>query len=170
MMTKEVLLETASKIATPGRGILAADESFPTIKKRFATINLDSTEENRRAYRNLLFTTPDINQYLNGVILFDETFFQKSDTGKTFPELLASKGVLPGIKVDEGLITLALTDDEKTTQGLDGLEERLQKYRKTGAKFAKWRCVYTIASDKPSLVLIHANAELLARYAALCQA
>ena len=169
-MSKEVLLETVKKIATPGLGILAADESFPTIKKRFAAIKLESTPENHRRYRNLLFTTPNLNQYLCGVILFDETFFQKSNTGVLFPEVLSQQGILPGIKVDQGLITLAQTDAEKTTQGLDGLEERLDKYRAGGAKFAKWRCVYNIASRQPSRAAIHANAELLARYAAICQA
>ncbi len=169
-MSKAVLLETVKKIATPGLGILAADESSPTIKKRFVAINLTSTPENHRRYRQLLFTTPNLNQYLSGVILFDETFFQQSDQGILFPELLSSQGILPGIKVDLGLITLAQTDAEKTTQGLDGLEERLEKYRLAGAKFAKWRCVYNIGPNKPSRTAIHANAELLARYAAICQA
>ncbi len=168
-MNENSLRETVAKIAVPGRGILAADESGATIKKRFDDIKLESTEENRRAYRDLLFTTPHLRQYLSGVILFEETLHQKTNDGMPFPAYLASQGVLAGIKVDEGLIPLALANNEETTQGLDSLAHRLTDYKKTGVKFAKWRCVYHIGVNKPSITIVHTNAELLARYAAICQ-
>jgi len=164
------LIKTVEKLAHRGRGILAADESLATIKKRFDTIHLESTEETHRTYRDLLFTIPNINHYISGIILFEETLYQKTNNGILFPDYLNTQGIIPGIKVDKGLIDLALSDAEKTTQGLDGLAERLAEYKHLGAKFAKWRCVYNISDSKPSIMALCANAELLARYAAICQA
>src|SRR3990167_2240981 len=169
MTIKAELIKTVQKIAEKGKGILAADESSSTIKKRFDSINLASTEENRRAYRDLLLTTPGIGNYISGVIFYEETLYQKTADGTLFTKYLESQGVVPGIKVDLGLIDLALTDKEKTTQGLDGLPERLAEYKAAGARFAKWRCVYNISDVKPSAAAVRANAELLARYAAICQ-
>jgi fructose-bisphosphate aldolase, class I len=163
------LHETARALVAEGKGILAADESDGTIKKRFDTIGVESTEENRRAYRNLLFTTPGVEEYISGVILFDETIRQKADGGTPFPELLASKGVLPGIKVDKGAKPLALAEGETVTEGLDGLRQRLEEYRELGARFAKWRATYSISDTLPSEYCIWTNAHALARYAALCQ-
>ena len=140
-----------------------------TIAKRFAEINLESTEENRRAYRELLFTTPNLNAFISGIILYDETIKQSSKTGKLFPDLLHELGITPGIKVDKGLIALAGTDNENITEGLDGLAERLLDYKKRGAQFAKWRAAFTITDQNPSPFAISANAEVLARYAAICQ-
>tara|TARA_A100001015_G_C14972335_1_gene705701 strand:+ start:523 stop:1539 length:1017 start_codon:yes stop_codon:yes gene_type:complete len=165
----QFLATTAQQMSVPGKGILAADESTQTITKRFNTINVESTEEHRRRYRELLFTTPGINEFLHGVILYEETLYQKTSDGTPFPEYLAQLGILPGIKVDKGLIDLALADNEKITQGLDGLAERLASYRDVGARFAKWRAIYTITDSKPSKQAIAANAEVLARYAAICQ-
>src|ERR1700752_1126539 len=139
------------------------------IKKRFDTIGVESTEENRRAYRNLLFTTPGAEEFISGVILYDETIRQSADDGTPFPELLASKGIIPGIKVDEGAKPLALAEGETVTEGLDGLRERLEEYRGLGARFAKWRGVYSISDTNPSHYAIWTNAHALARYAALCQ-
>ena len=170
MTMRAELIKTVQKIAERGKGILAADESSSTIKKRFDSIHLESTEENRRAYRDLLFTTPGIGDYVSGVIFYEETLYQKTADGVPFPKYLASQGVITGIKVDQGLIDLALTDGEKTTQGLDGLPERLAEYKTAGAKFTKWRAVYNISNVKPSVAAVRANAELLARYAAICQA
>jgi len=164
------LQKTIDSFLIPGKGILAADESTNTIGKRFDSINVESTEENRRAYRELLFTTPDIEKYISGVILFEETLGQSTADNVPFPELLAKKGIIPGIKVDKGLIPLVNSNDEKTTQGLDGLNERLIGYRKQGARFAKWRVVFDISDENPSCLAIKTNAESLARYAALCQA
>ncbi len=168
-MNKAELLDTVQKIAAKGKGILAADESTNTIKKRFDSINLESTEDNRRAYRELLFTTDSIGEYISGAILFEETLFQKASDGTPFAKMLADQGVIPGIKVDKGLIPLVLSNDEKTTQGLDGMPERLEEYKQAGAKFAKFRCTYDITDTKPSMQAIHTNAEVLARYAAICQ-
>lgn len=168
-MNETLLRETAAQLAIPGRGILAADESTATIKKRFDSIKLESTEENQRAYRDLLFTTPHLGQYLSGVILFEETLYQKTSDGIPFPAYLTSQGVIPGIKVDQGLIPLVLANGEETTQGLDSLVYRLADYKKTAVKFAKWRCVYHIGANKPSEMIVHTNAESLARYAAICQ-
>lgn len=164
------LEDVARSIVAPGKGILAADESAPTIKKRFDSIGVESTEENRRAYRNMLFTTAGVEKYVSGVILFDETIRQNADDGTPFPQLLASKGVLPGIKVDAGAKALAAAPNEKITEGLDGLRERLIEYRKLGAAFAKWRAVIDIdvAAGIPSDYALATNAEALARYAALC--
>ena len=163
------LESVARQLVADGKGILAADESAPTIKKRFDTIAVESTEENRRAYRNLLFTTPNAEKYISGVILFEETLRQKSLDGVAFPQLLSGKGILPGIKVDKGAKSLAGFSGEKITEGLDGLRERLASCRDIGATFAKWRAVIIIGKDIPSQFCIDANAHALARYAALCQ-
>ncbi|HKS78803.1 MAG TPA: class I fructose-bisphosphate aldolase, partial [Gaiellaceae bacterium] len=168
-MSNTELHETAAALVAEGKGILAADESSGTIKKRFDSIGVESTEENRRAYRNLLFTTPGAEEYISGVILFDETIRQSADDGTPFPELLAAKGVIPGIKVDQGAKPLAHADGETVTEGLDGLRERLEEYRGLGARFAKWRATYSISDTLPSEYCIWTNAHALARYAALCQ-
>lgn len=169
-MNEQILNATAKAMVAPGRGILAADESTGTIKKRFDKIGVENIEANRQAYRDMLFTTPGFEQHTSGVILFEETLFQKSLAGVPFPELLASKGVIPGIKVDKGAQPLAGGGLEETiTEGLDGLRERLQKYKAAGARFAKWRAVITINEEAPSDYAIHVNAHALARYAALCQ-
>jgi fructose-bisphosphate aldolase class I len=168
-MNLEQLEQTARALVADGKGILAADESTRTIKKRFESIGLESTEENRRAYRELFFTTEGVEDYISGVILYDETIRQSSADGTPFPQLLDSKGVIPGIKVDLGAKPLALTDGETITEGLDGLRERLEDYRGLGARFAKWRATYSIAAEKPSEYCVWTNAHALARYAALCQ-
>jgi len=160
---------TARALVAEGKGILAADESDGTIKKRFDSIDVESTEDNRRAYRELLFTPDGIEEFISGVILFDETIRQSSSDGTPFPKLLESKGIIPGIKVDKGAKPLALTSDETITEGLDGLRARLEEYRGLGARFAKWRATYSIASDRPSEYCVWTNAHALARYAALCQ-
>ena len=162
------LEETARAMVAPGRGILAADESTPTCKKRFDSIGAESTEESRRAYREMLFTTGGVEEYISGVILFDETIRQNAADGTPFPKLLASKGILPGIKVDTGAKNLAGSPGEKVTEGLDGLRERLAEYRNLGARFTKWRAVITIGDGIPRDACIEANAHALARYAALC--
>lgn len=159
---------TAKLMVAPGKGILAADESTRSIEKRFASINLPSTIENRQAYRELLLTTAGMGEYISGVILFDETFRQTTKDGKLFTEVLAEHGVLPGIKVDTGTVNLP-GSEEKTTEGLDQLRERLAEYAKLGARFAKWRATYDITADKPSERAIHVNNERLALYAVLCQ-
>ena len=163
------LHETALQLVADNRGILAADESSGTIAKRFDTIGLESTEESRRAYRDMLFTTPGAEDHISGVILFDETIRQSSADGTPFPALLESKGVIPGIKVDKGAKPLALAEGETITEGLDGLRDRLSEYRELGAKFAKWRATYSISQDLPSEYCVWTNAHALARYAALCQ-
>jgi fructose-bisphosphate aldolase class I len=163
------LHETAKELVADNRGILAADESSGTIEKRFDSIGLESTEENRRAYRDMLFTTPELEQSVSGVILFDETIRQSSADGTPFPELLARKGIIPGIKVDTGAKALAGAPGEKITEGLDGLRERLEEYRGLGARFAKWRAVITIGDGIPTSYCISTNAHALGRYAALCQ-
>lgn len=168
-MEKVALESNAAAMVAPGKGILAADESSGTIKKRFDKIRLESTPESRRAYRDLLFTAPGAEKYISGVILFDETLRQKSSDGRPFPELLASRGILPGIKVDAGAKPLAGFPGETITEGLDGLRERLAEYSGLGARFAKWRAVIDIGAGIPTRFAIEANAEALARYAALCQ-
>jgi len=168
-MDKALLSKTAAAMVSRGRGVLAADESAGTCEKRFNTINTACTEENRRAYRGLLFSTPNVEKHVSGVILFDETLRQKTDDGMPFPDYLAKKGILPGIKVDKGAMDLALCPGEKVTEGLDGLRPRLDEYFKLGARFAKWRAVITIGEAMPSHACIQANAHALARYAALCQ-
>ncbi len=168
-MARNELHETASALVAAGRGILAADESDGTIKRRFDSIGLESTEEHRRAYREMLFTTPGAEEYISGVILFDETIRQSAADGTPFPGLLASKGIIPGIKVDRGAKMLALGEGETVTEGLDGLRARLEEYRELGARFAKWRATYSITDELPSDYCIWTNAHALARYAALCQ-
>ena len=168
-MGRHDLAGVAHAMAAPGKGILAADESFGTIEKRFKSISLPSTEDNRRAYRELLFTTPGIGDFIGGVILFDETLRQKASNGMPFPELLKKAGSIPGIKVDAGAKALAGFPGEKITEGLDGLRERLAEYVQLGAQFTKWRAVITIGDGMPSRACVEANAEALARYAALTQ-
>jgi fructose-bisphosphate aldolase class I len=168
-MNTSQLITVANALVEPGKGLLAADESGPTIAKRFSEIGVESTEENRLAYRRLLFTTPDIERYLSGIILFDETIRQSATDGTPLPQLLSDKGVIPGIKVDRGAKPLAGFGDEKVTEGLDGLRERLAEYYELGARFAKWRAVITIGEGMPTTGCMEANAHALARYAALCQ-
>jgi fructose-bisphosphate aldolase, class I len=168
-MNTSELGATARGLVAKGKGILAADESTSTIKKRFDSIKLESTEENRRAYREMLFTAPGVQEYISGVILYDETLRQKTKEGVPFPTYLAQHGMLPGIKVDLGAKPLAAFPGETITEGLDGLRERLAEYYKLGAKFAKWRAVIDIGSGIPTRYAIDANAEALARYATLCQ-
>ncbi len=168
-MNLKTLHDTALGMVAKGRGILAADESTATIGKRFDAIMVENTEENRRAYRDMMFTAPGMEQYTSGVIFYEETLFQKSADGTPFPRLLAKKGVIPGIKVDKGAKELANAAGETITEGLDGLRERLAKYKEAGARFAKWRAVITIGQGLPSDYCIQANAHALARYAALCQ-
>jgi fructose-bisphosphate aldolase class I len=168
-MDLQQLEKTARELVAEGKGILAADESDGTIKKRFDSIGIESTEESRRAYRELLFTTEGAEEFISGVILFDETIRQSTADGTPFPKLLESKGIIPGIKVDKGAKPLALTDGETITEGLDGLRDRLEEYRGLGARFAKWRATYSIAEAKPSEYCVWTNAHALARYAALCQ-
>jgi fructose-bisphosphate aldolase, class I len=163
------LHETATAIVAEGKGILAADESDGTIKKRFDSIGVASTEDARRAYRELLFTTEGVEEFISGVILFDETIRQKASDGTPFPKLLESKGIIPGIKVDKGAKPLALAEDETVTEGLDGLRSRLEEYRELGARFTKWRAVITIGKAIPSEYCIWTNAHALARFAALSQ-
>ena len=169
-MSHESELEaTVAKIVEPGKGILAADESTPTITKRFTAVGIDSTEEMRRAYRTLLLTAPDADAYLSGVILFEETLGQKADDGRLLPKVLLDRGILPGIKVDKGTTPLPGAPGDLVTQGLDGLAERLAAYKQQGARFTKWREVYGIGERNPTPLGIAANAEVLARYAAICQ-
>ncbi len=168
-MPPRELESVARSLVGKGRGILAADESSPTIEKRFRSIDLPSTEGNRRAYRELLFTTPGASEFISGVILFDETIRQKAKDGTPFPEVLSQQGIIPGIKVDKGAKSLAGFPGEKVTEGLDGLRERLSEYRGMGARFAKWRAVIAIGEGIPTACCLEANAHALARYAALCQ-
>ena len=159
----------ARALVAPGKGILAADESHPTMAKRLAALGIPNTEESRRVYRQLLLTTPGLASSISGVILFDETIRQKADDGTPFPQLLARQGILPGIKVDRGTKPLAGASGELVTEGLDGLRERLAEYTALGARFAKWRAVITIGPGIPSSYCIEANAHALARYAVTCQ-
>jgi fructose-bisphosphate aldolase, class I len=168
-MAAHELEAIAGSIVTDHKGVLAADESTGTITKRFDSIGVESTEENRRAYRNLLFTTPGFEDYVGGVILYDETIRQAADDGTPFAELLASKGVVPGIKVDTGAQDLAGHPGETVTEGLDGLRARFAEYHALGARFSKWRAVITIGGEIPTDACIHVNAHALARYAALSQ-
>ncbi|HEX3290269.1 MAG TPA: class I fructose-bisphosphate aldolase [Gaiella sp.] len=168
-MAAKELKAIAESIVADHKGVLAADESTGTIKKRFDSIGVDSTEESRRAYRNLLFTTPGFEEYVGGVIMYDETLRQASDDGTPFGDLLASKGVVPGIKVDTGAQDLAGHPGEKVTEGLDGLRARFEEYHALGARFSKWRAVITIGDGIPTDACIHTNAHALARYAALSQ-
>ncbi len=168
-METDVLRGTAAQLVATGRGILAADESSGTIKKRFDSIGVESTEDNRRAYRDMLFTTPGLGEHISGVILFDETIRQSAIDGPPFAELLAASDIIPGIKVDTGAKPLALFPGETVTEGLDGLRERLSEYRELGARFAKWRATILIGEGIPTDFAILANAHAMARYAALCQ-
>jgi fructose-bisphosphate aldolase class I len=163
------LEETARALVAPGKGILAADESDGTIKKRFDSIGIESTEENRQAYRDMLFTTDGVEEYISGVILYDETIRQTGLDGTPFPKLLESRGIIPGIKVDKGAKPLAHAEGELITEGLDGLRERLNEYRELGARFTKWRAVISIGKNIPSEYCIWTNAHALARYGALSQ-
>jgi fructose-bisphosphate aldolase class I len=168
-MSSQSIEAIANGMVAEGKGILAIDESSPTIKKRFDSIGAECTEETRRAYRELLIGGDGINEFISGMILYDETIRQSASDGTPFPELLASRGIMPGIKVDGGAKDLAGHPGEKVTEGLDGLRERLAEYRKLGAPFAKWRAVITIGDGMPSRGCITANCHALARYAALCQ-
>jgi fructose-bisphosphate aldolase, class I len=170
-MDTALLSKTAAAMVAPGKGILAADESAGTCEKRFESVNVECTEENRRTYRGLLFTTPGVSQHISGVILHDETLRQSGNDGATFPAYLARNGMIPGIKVDKGVVNIPLmSGGEKVTEGLDGLDKRMAEYFKLGARFAKWRAVITIGEGIPSHTCIYANAHALARYAASCQA
>lgn len=168
-MTTE-LQATVDALVHKSKGILAADESGPTIAKRFKAIGVESTEDNRRAWRSLVLATPGLGQYVSGVILYEETLGQRADDGEPLPQLAARQGIVPGIKVDTGKIPLALAPGDEITQGLDGLAQRLESYKQQGARFAKWRAVYNVSDLLPSRAAIEANAEALARYAAICQA
>ena len=168
-MKTENLESIARALVAPGKGILAADESSGTIEKRLKSIGVPSTEENRRAYREVMFTTKGAGDFISGVILFDETIRQKTRDGRTFVEALEQQGIIPGIKVDKGAKAMANFPGEKITEGLDGLRARLAEYRQLGARFAKWRAVITIGEKIPTRTCIDANAEALARYASLCQ-
>jgi fructose-bisphosphate aldolase class I len=168
-MERRELDTTAQALVAPGKGILAADESSGTIAKRLASIEVESTEPHRRAYRELLFSTPEAGRFISGVILFDETIRQRADDGTPFPEVLGRQGIIPGIKVDKGTVPLPGFPGEKVTEGLDGLRGRLDEYVELGAKFTKWRAVITIGDGIPSEGCITANAELLARFAAASQ-
>lgn len=163
------LQSTIEALVQKGKGILAADESSPTIAKRFKAIGVESTEETRRVYRSLILATPGLGEFISGVILFEETLAQTADDGTPLPDMAAKLGIVPGIKVDKGKLPLANAAGDEITQGLDGLEQRLEGYKQQGARFAKWRDVYHISASTPSRLAIQANAEVLARYAAVCQ-
>jgi len=169
MNPSEELQSTVAKLLRPGRGILAADESLPTIAKRFQPLGIANTEENRRAYRSLLCTAGGVEEFISGVILFEETLSQRADDGTPLPELLERRGIVPGVKVDKGTAPLVNAPGDLITIGLDGLAERLKVYKTQGARFAKWREVYGITKYNPTPLGIEANAEALATYAAICQ-
>lgn len=170
MSLADTLRSTAQALVAPGKGILAADESLPTIGKRFAALDIPATEENRRAYRELLFSSPGLGDAIGGAILFEETLHQRTgDGGASLPEILLRQGIIPGIKVDRGVVPLANFPDEKITQGLDGLSGRLGEYRQLGARFTKWRAVIGIGDRRPTAACIAANAGVLARFAAMSQ-
>ncbi len=170
MKPEDELQATIAAVIEPGKGILAADESVPTITKRLKAVGIDSTEETRRAYRSLLITTPGAERFLSGVILFEETLGQSADDGTPLPQVLARRGIMPGIKVDKGTTALIGAPGDLITQGLDGLAERMKAFKAQGMRFAKWREVYAITDHNPTWLGIEANAEVLARYAAICQA
>ncbi len=170
MSVEDQLQATVDAVVQKGKGILAADESSPTIAKRFKAIGVESTEENRRSYRSLILSTPRLSEFISGVILFEETLGQHADNGMPLSELVAQHGIVPGIKVDKGKFALANAPGDEITEGLDGLAQRLEGYKNQGARFAKWRDVYNISNATPSQLAIEANAEVLARYAAICQA
>jgi fructose-bisphosphate aldolase class I len=163
------LENTARALVAPGKGILAADESFGTIGKRFEAVGIESSEDSRRAYREMLFTTPNIGEYLSGVILFEETLRQKASDGRPLAKVLEDQGIIPGIKVDKSTVPMPLSPNEKFTQGLDGLHDRLSEYREMGARFTKWRAVITIGGGIPTKSCVEANAEALALYASFAQ-
>jgi fructose-bisphosphate aldolase class I len=165
----QTLERTARELVADGKGILAADESMGTIGKRFEAVGIESTEESRRDYREMLFTTPDLGEYLSGVILFDETLRQKASDGRLLPQVLKDQSIIPGIKVDKSTVDMPLSPGEKYTQGLDGLGERLEEYVEMGARFTKWRAVITIGEGIPTRACVEANARALALYAAFCQ-
>ena len=168
-MSIEQLEDIAQAMVAPGKGIIAIDESNNTIKKRFDAVGIECTEENRRAYRELLLTTPKLSDYISGAILYDETLRQSTKTGVPFTKVMMDAGILPGIKVDKGPVPLAGFPGDVVTEGLDGLRQRLKEYAELGAKFAKWRAVIAIGEENPSGTCIEANCHALARYAALCQ-
>lgn len=168
-MSKQELEKVARAMVAKGKGILAADESMGTIKRRFDSINVESNDVNRRAYREMLFATPGIEEAISGVILFDETVRTKASDGTPFPQLLAKKGIIPGIKVDKGPVEIPSFPGEVVTEGLDGLRGRLNEYKELGARFAKWRAVINIGDAIPTYTCLKANAHALARYASLCQ-
>lgn len=170
MTIKTELQATIAELAAKGKGILAADESHPTMAKRFKAINVEATEDSRQQYRSLLLTTPGLGEFISGVILFEETLNQRSTHGTPLPEVAAAQGIVPGIKVDKGTLPLPNAFGDLITQGLDGLSERLTDYKNRGARFAKWREVFTITANNPTRLGIDSNAEVLARYAATCQA
>jgi fructose-bisphosphate aldolase class I len=170
MSIEQELQATVEKLTAPGKGILAADESLPTIGKRFQPLSIANTDENRRAYRSLLFTSAGVDAYISGVILFEETLGQRADDGTPLPEVLERRGIVPGIKVDKGTVPLAGAPGDLITRGLDGLPDRLKGYKAQGARFAKWREVYGITDRNPTPLGIAANADALAAYAAICQA
>lgn len=169
MTIQDELNATIQALVQPGRGILAADESNPTIAKRFKAVGVESTEENRRQYRSLILGAPGLGEFVSGVILFEETLEQHADDGTSLPSLAANQGVVPGIKVDKGKGPMVNAPGDEITEGLDGLADRLEHYKQLGARFAKWRNVYHITDVNPSRAAIEANAEVLARYAAICQ-
>jgi fructose-bisphosphate aldolase class I len=166
---EDALRAITAKILQPGKGILAADESTGTIGKRLTSVNLENNEDNRRKYRQLLFTTPNFGEHISGVILFEETYHQKTDKGERFVDLIIKQGAVPGIKLDTGIVPLAGTLGEGTTQGLDDLAKRCEEFKKGGCGFAKWRCVLNIGKHTPSHVALQENANVLARYASICQ-
>ena len=169
MPAHDELTATVQAMVQPGKGILAADESAPTIAKRFQAITLEPTDENRRAYRSLIVGTPGLGEFVSAVILFEETLLQRDDAGTALPEVAVRQGIVPGVKVDAGKGPLALAPGDEVTHGLDGLPKRLEGYKKSGARFAKWRAVYNVSATLPSRMAIVANAHALARYAAICQ-
>jgi fructose-bisphosphate aldolase, class I len=166
---RDELQATVDALVQEGKGLLAADESGATIAKRFKTVGIESTDETRRAWRTLLLGTPGLHEFVSGVILYEETLGQKANDGEPLPRLAAREGIVPGIKVDKGKIPLGDAAGDEITQGLDGLAERLARYKEQGARFAKWRAVYTVSDTLPSRLAIETNAESLARYAAVCQ-
>jgi fructose-bisphosphate aldolase class I len=168
-MSIEDLESIALAMVAPGKGIIAIDESTKTIGKRLAAVGVESTEETRRAYREMLLTTPGLGEHISGAILYDETIRQSTKDGVPFTTVMKKAGIIPGIKVDKGTVPLAGFPGDVVTEGLDGLRERLQEYAKLGAQFAKWRAVIMITEDTPSSTAIEANCHALARYAALCQ-
>ena len=168
-MSIEDLESVALAMVAPGKGIIAIDESTNTIKKRFESVGIENTEENRRAYRELLLTSPNLSEHISGAILYDETIRQSTKDGVPFTQIMKKNGIIPGIKVDKGTVALAGFPGDVITEGLDGLRERLAEYVKLGAQFAKWRAVINISEDNPSSTAIEANTQALARYAALCQ-